>query len=93
MGLSLLVYVCTMCVHAACGGQKRGLILGTGITGSCEPPCGLLELNLAPLQEQQVLLTAEPSFQPVFLVFFFFFFFFFFCVVCVVLRGGLNVVF
>ena len=37
---------------------------GTGVTGSCEPPCGRWELNLDPLEEQSVLLTAEPSLQP-----------------------------
>jgi hypothetical protein len=28
-----------------------------------EPPCGCWELNLGPLKEQTVLLTAEPSLQ------------------------------
>jgi hypothetical protein len=31
---------------------------------SCEAPCGCCESNPRPLQEQQVLLTAEPSLQP-----------------------------
>jgi hypothetical protein len=31
-------------------------------------PCRCLELNLGPLQEQQVLLTPEPSLQPDFIV-------------------------
>jgi hypothetical protein len=30
----------------------------------CEPPCGCWELNLGSLEEQSVLLTAEPSLQP-----------------------------
>ena len=30
-------------------------------TNGCEPPCGCWELNLEPLEEQSVLLTAEPS--------------------------------
>jgi len=34
------------------------------ITDGCEPPCGCWELNLGPLEEQSVLLTAEPSLQP-----------------------------
>ncbi|GAB1287890.1 Golgi pH regulator [Apodemus speciosus] len=34
------------------------------ITDSCEPPCGCWELNSRPLEEQSVLLTAEPSLQP-----------------------------
>jgi hypothetical protein len=29
----------------------------------CEPPCGCWELNSGPLEEQSVLLTAEPSLQ------------------------------
>jgi hypothetical protein len=34
------------------------------ITDGCEPPCGSWELNSGPLQEQSVLLPAEPSWQP-----------------------------
>lgn len=34
------------------------------IQGGCEPPCGCRELNSGPLEEQSVLLTAEPSLQP-----------------------------
>jgi hypothetical protein len=30
----------------------------------CEPPCGCWELNSGPLEELSVLLTAEPSLQP-----------------------------
>lgn len=33
-------------------------------TDDCEPPCGFWEQNPGPLQEQQVLLNAEPSLQP-----------------------------
>jgi hypothetical protein len=36
----------------------------TGVTGSCEMPCGCWELNQDHLEEQSVLLTAEPSLQP-----------------------------
>ena len=35
------------------------------ITDGCEPPCSCWELNSGPLEEQSVLLTAEPSLQPV----------------------------
>jgi hypothetical protein len=28
---------------------------------SCEPPCDCWDLNLGPVEEQSVLLTAEPS--------------------------------
>ena len=33
----------------------------TGVTDSCELSYGCWELNLGPLEEQLVLLTAEPS--------------------------------
>jgi hypothetical protein len=42
-------------------GQMRAL---DPITDGCEPPRGCWELNLGPLEEQPVLLTAEPSLQP-----------------------------
>lgn len=34
------------------------------VTDGCEPPCGCWELNSETLEEQPVLLTAEPSLQP-----------------------------
>jgi hypothetical protein len=34
------------------------------VTDSCEPPCGDWESNPHPLEEQSVLLTAEPSLKP-----------------------------
>ena len=34
------------------------------ITVGCEPPCGCWKLNSDPLEEHSVLLTAEPSLQP-----------------------------
>jgi len=37
---------------------------GTGVTDDCELSCGCWELNLRPLVEQPMLLTAEPSLQP-----------------------------
>jgi hypothetical protein len=42
-------------------GQKRG---PDPITDGCEPPYGCWELNSGPLEEQSVLLTFEPSLQP-----------------------------
>ncbi|EDM00356.1 rCG35761, isoform CRA_a [Rattus norvegicus] len=36
--------------------KEQGLL-----TDGCEPPCGCWELNSGPLEEQSVLLTAEPS--------------------------------
>jgi len=47
-------------------GQKRAPDL---ITDGCEPPCGCWELNSGPLEEQTVLLTAEPPLQPCDLLF------------------------
>jgi hypothetical protein len=41
--------------------QKRA---SYSIIDSCEPPCSCWELNSGPLDEQTVLLTAEPSLQP-----------------------------
>ena len=41
--------------------QKRAPDL---ITDGCEPPCVCWELNSAPLEEQAMLLTMEPSLQP-----------------------------
>jgi hypothetical protein len=43
--------------------QKRA---SDPITDGCEPPCGCWELNSGPLEEQSVLLTSEPSLQPLF---------------------------
>jgi hypothetical protein len=48
--------------------QKRAL---DPITDGCEPPCGCWELNSGPLEEQTVLLTAEPSLQPSIIIIFF----------------------
>ena len=41
-------------------GQKRAPDL---IIDGCKPPCGCWELNSGPLEEQSLLLTAEPSLQ------------------------------
>ena len=67
---SFLIYftiVCVWCmVYAvyshvyACRGQRRRLSISDG----CEPPGGCWELNSGPLEEQPVLLTTEPSLQP-----------------------------
>jgi hypothetical protein len=39
------------------------IFLASPVDG-CEPPCGCWELNSGPLEEQPVLLTADPSLQP-----------------------------
>ena len=53
-------------MHAWCLWKKEEAIKATrtGDTDGCEPPCGCWEMNLGPLQEPQVLLTAEPFLQP-----------------------------
>jgi hypothetical protein len=43
----------------------------------CEPPCGCWDLNSGPLEDQSVLLTAEPSHQPTTFIFCFVFIFVF----------------
>ena len=44
--------------------SEEGLrAIGTGVSDGCGPPM-VLGTELGPLQEQQVLLTAEPSLQP-----------------------------
>jgi hypothetical protein len=49
-----------MWIHCCClqTHQKRA---SDPITDGCEPPCGCWDLNSEPLEEQPVLLTAEPS--------------------------------
>jgi hypothetical protein len=56
-----LLIVCSwVCCHCLQTYQKRASDL---FTDGCEPPCGCWYLNSGPLEEQSVLLTAEPSFQ------------------------------
>ena len=52
-----------MRVHCSClqTQQKRA---SDPITDGCEPLCGCWDLNSGLLEEQPVLLTAEPSLQP-----------------------------
>ena len=57
-----------MCsVLPACmpAGQKRAPDL---IIDGCQPPCDCWELNSGPLEEQSVLLTSEPSLQPLYIL-------------------------
>lgn len=46
------------------GGQKAALDPQTGVTGHCELSSGRWESDPGPLEEQSVLLTAEPSLHP-----------------------------
>ena len=60
--LPACMYMCHVHVvpmEARDGGSVRSP--GTGVIDGCEPPCGCWESNLGPLEEQQMLLTAEPS--------------------------------
>jgi hypothetical protein len=50
-----------MCVSTHQTHQKRA---SDPIIDGCEPPCGCWDLNSGPLEELSVLLTAEPSLQP-----------------------------
>ena len=56
--------ILSVCMSA---GQKRAPDL---ITDGCEPPCRCWELNSGPLEEQAMLLTTEPSLQPISLKFY-----------------------
>ena len=60
---------CYMSVHCSCllTHQKRASDL---ITDGCEPPCGCWDLNSGPLEDQSVLLLAEPSLQPLTWIFY-----------------------
>ena len=55
-------------VHACCPWRSEESI-GSPWNWS-KPPCGCWELNLGPLQEQQMLLTAKPAFFPVLFLYF-----------------------
>ena len=53
-----------VCVYVHCVLEEIIRSSGPGVTEDYELPCGCWELNSGPLQEQQVLLTTEPPFQP-----------------------------
>jgi hypothetical protein len=63
LALSLSRFILFIWAHCCClhTHQKR---VSDPITYGCEPSCGCWELNLGPLKEQSVLLTAEPSLKP-----------------------------
>jgi hypothetical protein len=56
--LCALVFYLHICL---CEGVRSPV---TGVTDSCEPPCGYWELNPGLLDEQSVFLTTEPPLQP-----------------------------
>jgi hypothetical protein len=58
-----MLYGCLSGHHMHVWCLQRSEDPATGVANSCEPPCGCWELNLSPLKEQPVIVTAEPS-QP-----------------------------
>lgn len=66
------LHVCTCCLQVCeheCSiyrGQKGNGSHGTAVTDGCEPLCGFWGQNLGLLQDQEALLTTEPSAQPSF---------------------------
>jgi hypothetical protein len=65
--LHVCMYVCAQCVCSSCGSQKRvSDPLELELTDGYESLCGCWKLNPGPLKEQQVLLTAGPSLQLLF---------------------------
>ena len=62
--LFLKIYLFIICVYtvAVFKYSRRGHQIF--VTDGCEPPCGCWDLNSGPLEEQSVLLTAEPSHRP-----------------------------
>jgi hypothetical protein len=63
MGMSVLPTCMFMHFYAWCPRRpEEGIIPpGTGVTSSYELLCVCWELNLGPLEEQPILLAAEPS--------------------------------
>ena len=68
--LNIYLFICyvynvlSLCMPA---GQKKAPDI---ITDGFEPPCDCWELNLGPLEEQAMLLTAEPFLQPLEITFY-----------------------
>lgn len=61
------------CMSDDCRGQRSGEGFRAPIAGVMdgrEPPRGCWELNHSPLREQQMLLIAEPTLQPVIFIIF-----------------------
>jgi hypothetical protein len=56
------LFIICIWVHCSCLQtlQKRESDL---MTDGCKPPCGCWDLSSGPMEEQLVLLTAEPSLQ------------------------------
>lgn len=57
------VYVCIYALHVYLIPSEGARSPKTGVMDGCELSCGCKELNSGALQDQQVLLTDEPSLQ------------------------------
>lgn len=57
------VCLCSTRMPGAQGGQRRVIDPETGVTNRYELACWFWEINLSPLEEYPMLLTAESSFQ------------------------------
>lgn len=57
-------YLCTTRVHLLWRPEEGVRSCGTGVTDSCEPPCGCWESNSSPLQKQSVLLMSSHLASP-----------------------------
>jgi hypothetical protein len=62
------VFILYICLHCLCL-QTHPKRASDSITDGFEPPCGCWVLNSGSLEEQSVLLAAEPSLQPLVFVF------------------------
>jgi hypothetical protein len=60
--LTFILFLCSLviCLYVYEGFRSPAI----GVSDRCELSCGCQELNPGPLEEQPVLLTTEPSFQP-----------------------------
>lgn len=69
MGMSVLPTCVSVMTCMKCSGrpEEGRRSFGTEVIDGCEALCGCLEPNLSSLLEQLVLLTGEPSPQPLFL--------------------------
>lgn len=62
--LSTCMSVCCVCFWCLMRPEEDVESPGTGIISSCKLLCGCWDLNLIPLEEQPMLLSAEPSLHP-----------------------------
>ena len=70
----LSVCMCMQHTHVLCllTSEEGVRSPGSRVTGGCESQHGCLEYNSGPLEEQRVLLTAQPFLQPLYIYYFYF---------------------